>query len=46
MDQIQMILIRPETADCLGLVCHKLLVPEEVELAMVGGSKETFQFDE
>jgi hypothetical protein len=40
------VLIRPEIADRLRLICHKLPVPEEVELAMAGGSKETFVFDE
>jgi len=38
------VLIRPEEADRLGLVRHKLPVPEEVELAMVAGSKRTFTF--
>ena len=34
------VLIRPEIADCLGLVHHKLPVLEEVELAMAGGGKK------
>src|ERR1700683_5398568 len=40
------VLISPETADCIGLIHCQLLAPEEVELAMMGGVKQTFIFDE
>jgi hypothetical protein len=40
------VLISSETADQIGLTRRQLLVPEEVELAMAGGVKQTFAFNE
>src|SRR6202050_4603443 len=40
------VLISPETADHIGLARQQLPIPEEVELAMTGGVKETFTFVE
>jgi hypothetical protein len=40
------VLIRLNIANRLGLMRHKLPVPEEVEMAMAGGKKETFVFEE
>ena len=38
------VLISPDLVDCLELTHCPLPVPKEVELAMVGGVKETFAF--
>jgi len=40
------VLISPEVADRLGLTHQKLPIPEEVELVMAGGVKDTFMFED
>ena len=40
----QSVLISPDLVNFLGLTCHPLPTPEEVELAMASGMKKTCTF--